>query len=430
MAYRDPHQALKTEVITKAQSSRAQVTLAKLQWSKSDIGYSLHVSPNSYSTAGLQITDFLAQLGFERSACAFADRRECYVRWVDESFDVSRFCQAFDEGYALLVDAERDLEACGFFMEQREGWGFFTGRSGTSRRIDISMSGDGHTAMTRKLMKESEDENFLYRFTWLEAPHGKGWVIHYRSKHPPLSSELGAVFGFLGLQQFAECPEYDFEECHWRSIAYRSRGDSVFDGNADVAHGWFDNHATRFSTGIEKLLATNAKIEEAGISFLPFAKPAARVDEDIAKRIERPKGSRTSAPRSFDVALSFAGTERPQAEQLATILKDAGFSVFYDDFYPEYLWGKNLVDTFDEIYRKRARYCVMFVSKEYQERMWTNQERQSAQARMLKEKGGDYILPVKVDETELAGMPGTIGYIPIARGIPEIGALLIKKLKS
>ena len=45
----------------------------------------------------------------------------------------------------------------------------------------------------------------------------------------------------------------------------------------------------------------------------------------------------------FDVAISFAGTERNYAEQLATIVKNAGFSVFYDEFYPEYLWGKNLV---------------------------------------------------------------------------------------
>jgi hypothetical protein len=62
--------------------------------------------------------------------------------------------------------------------------------------------------------------------------------------------------------------------------------------------------------------------------------------------------------------------------------------------------------------------------------MWTNHERQSPQARALTEKGKDYILPIKVDETELTGMPPTLGYMPLSRGISAIGEILIKKLKQ
>lgn len=40
-------------------------------------------------------------------------------------------------------------------------------------------------------------------------------------------------------------------------------------------------------------------------------------------------------------------------------------NVFYDDFYSEMLWGKNLVVFFDDIYRKGSRFCVMFISNEY-----------------------------------------------------------------
>jgi hypothetical protein len=72
----------------------------------------------------------------------------------------------------------------------------------------------------------------------------------------------------------------------------------------------------------------------------------------------------------------------------------------------------------------------MFISKEYRERMWTNHERQSAQARALKEKGKEYILPIKVDDTELLGMSPTIGHVALTKGIPEIADLLIKKLKA
>jgi hypothetical protein len=429
----DPHQALKTEVIAQARSRNAQVLLAKLQWSKEDIGFSLHISPNTYTTYGIQTTDFLSMMGFQRSACAFT-HGECYWRWAPEDFDVAKFAEAFDQGYSSLAEAQTRLEACGLFLDQPEGWGFFMGGAARSRRLDFSMPGDGHTGMKSQQMKQSEDGIFLYRFTWLEAAHGKGWITHYRPKHPPLSSELESVFTFLRLAQFTECPEFDFESCYWKSMAFQQRDDSFSGSNVDFAHRCFDAHATNFAQGIEKLLAANASIERVGLKFLPFPTPASRLATDIERHTVRP--TRATAKRSpqtpteFDVAISFAGSERQYAQELATILKDAGFSVFYDDFYPEYLWGKNLVDTFDEIFRKRARYCVMFISKEYGERMWTNHERQSAQARALREKGSEYILPIRVDDTELAGMPPTIGYIALEKGVRTIADVLMKKLHS
>lgn len=112
-------------------------------------------------------------------------------------------------------------------------------------------------------------------------------------------------------------------------------------------------------------------------------------------------------------------------------MRDAGFAVFYDAFYPEDLWGKDLPVFFGEIYRKAARYCVIFVSNEYIERQWTNHERQHAQARAIEERGREYILPIKVDDVELPGMPPTIGYLSLAEtGIERIAELLLRKLRS
>jgi hypothetical protein len=130
------------------------------------------------------------------------------------------------------------------------------------------------------------------------------------------------------------------------------------------------------------------------------------------------------------VAVSFAGTNRVFAEELAKRVSDAGFQVFYDNFYPEELWGKDLVVFFDEVYRKRSRYCVTFISKEYAERMWTNHERRSAQARALEDKGKEYILPIKCDDTDLPGMPPTVGILPVDMGIEKIADILIRKLKG
>lgn len=136
-----------------------------------------------------------------------------------------------------------------------------------------------------------------------------------------------------------------------------------------------------------------------------------------------------SAVFIYDVALSFAGTERESAEHLATILQENGFRVFYDGFEAGALWGEDLTVRLDEVYRKLSRYCVIFVSREYLERAWPSHERRSAVARLVDEKGRAYILPIKVDAVELPGVPNTIGYLSLDRyPIDEIARILIKKL--
>jgi hypothetical protein len=253
---------------------------------------------------------------------------------------------------------------------------------------------------------------------------------------------MRSVFRYLGLQEFEDCPEFDFESCYFRTLRLIADDNNPFHGNVEWAHGTFDAHEKQFSPAIEHLLAANAAVEAAGMTFLPFEKPAARMSADIASNVARPARPTTESkagnigapasrlPDSFDVAISFAGTERAHAEKLADFLRAAGYAVFYDNFYPEQLWGKNLPVFFDEIFRKRARFCVMFVSKEYRDRVWTSLEARSAQARALEEKGSEYILPIRVDDIELEGLLPTIGYVPIATGIERIGELLVKKLQS
>ncbi len=219
------------------------------------------------------------------------------------------------------------------------------------------------------------------------------------------------------------------------------RREFLFDSNAEYAHSGFDAHADQFSTAIEELLAANAEIESFGMTFLPFENPDERLKDDIEQKIIRPQKpaantittaveAKSGVPSNFDVAISVAGTDKQYAEELAEQLEAAGFAVFYYEFYPEYLWGKNLTITFDEIFRKRSRFCVMFVSKDYRDRVWTSHEMRSAQARAVEEKGNEYILPIRIDETELDGLLPTISYLPIDMGIEKIGELLIKKLQS
>ncbi len=65
-----------------------------------------------------------------------------------------------------------------------------------------------------------------------------------------------------------------------------------------------------------------------------------------------------------------------------------------------------------EIYQKRTRFVVMFISKYYVEKAWPSHERRHAQARALYAKE-EYILPARFDDTEVPGLASTVGYIDL-----------------
>jgi hypothetical protein len=90
------------------------------------------------------------------------------------------------------------------------------------------------------------------------------------SERASLSSEVESVFRYLGLDEFSDCPEFDFQRCHWRFTEFENRGHSVFDSNTEFAHGSFDAHATNFSPGIEQLLLAQATVEPFGMAILPM----------------------------------------------------------------------------------------------------------------------------------------------------------------
>lgn len=436
---RDIHSALKTESVGQASGQGVQFMLLKLQYGKDEIGYSVHAKPSSFSSAGLQITDFLSHLGFVRQRCAYISGQEAYCRGVRAGFDISHFGPAFERAFAIMEEAEHHLEACGYSLEQPEGWGYFLGKSsGTRHRARSVREGNGHTSPQSKTQKTSEDDFFSFAMTFIGRGPSKGWVFHYRPKHLPLSAEVRSVIEFLGLRSFRECPVFDFDSCLWRLIERQERQDHLFGGNAGFVDSSFDAHTTRFSPAVRSLIEANTTLRPFGLEFLPIQPEQPEPSQRVRATNAQPpageqQGSAIAARREYqyDVAISFAGTERPYAERLAEIIRDAGFRVFYDDYYPDQLWGKDLVVFFDEIYRKRSLYCVIFTSAEYCSRLWTNHERRSAQARMLEARGKEYILPIKTDDSELPGMPPTVGSLALGQyDIDQIGALLIKKLMA
>ena len=132
----------------------------------------------------------------------------------------------------------------------------------------------------------------------------------------------------------------------------------------------------------------------------------------------------------YEVALSFAGEEREYVEKVAEYLNKNGVKVFYDESQEEEakMWGVDLTEYLYGIYAKKARYCVMFISKNYAEKVWTRHEKRSALERAIKEKL-EYILPARFDDTEIQGLPSTFKYVDLRIKTPEqVGNLVLMKL--
>jgi hypothetical protein len=71
---------------------------------------------------------------------------------------------------------------------------------------------------------------------------------------------------------------------------------------------------------------------------------------------------------------------------------------------------------------------LVFVSQFYKRKLWTNHERESAQARAFKSRT-EYILPARFDDTKIPGMRATRGYIDLRTTTPEqLAGMLLAKL--
>lgn len=431
----DLHSALKTTVNAEVTEGGIHYKQVRLQHGKDAFTDTLHARPNSYSCSGVPTTDFLHFLGFSRSSCAY-HVGECYCREVSPDQDVAVLAKAIGSAHKKFEGGAGALENCGLLIERPEGLGFFFGKPSSAQRFPASRpDGDGHVAPKSERMKETEDAFFRFVFTWIDGAGDKGWTTHYRANHMPLAPEFQAALDFLGgFSWFPECPEFEFDGCWWRFTPFRADKRDASGQHTEYVHRSFDAHARHFSPGLEQLLAAHADLQPHGLSFLSLPgipDAGLRSPSQPSERSRQVVPSGPSLPEKYDIAVSFAGTERGLAEELSKRVREEGFEVFYDGFYPEQLWGKDLVSFFDRIYRKLSRFCVMFVSREYAERMWTTHERRSAQARALQERGREYILPVRVDDTDLDGLPPSIGYVSLKEeSIERIAQLLVKKLRG
>jgi TIR domain/WD domain, G-beta repeat len=128
--------------------------------------------------------------------------------------------------------------------------------------------------------------------------------------------------------------------------------------------------------------------------------------------------------RRWEVALSFAGTQRDYVEQVAQELQARGVRCFYDADEQIELWGKYLAEELPVIYGEQAAAVVVFVSTEYAAGDWTRLERRAALNGAVRERR-EYVLPARFDDTPLPGLLSGMVAIDLRTRTPQQFAVMI-----
>jgi WD40 repeat protein len=132
----------------------------------------------------------------------------------------------------------------------------------------------------------------------------------------------------------------------------------------------------------------------------------------------------------YDVAISYASEQVEYAKRVAEILESKGVFVFFDKFFETKMWGKDLADYLMKVYHQQSGYCMIFISKDYVSKAWPTYELKCAIARSI-ESMGEYILPIRFDDSEVPGLIPTIKYLNAKEKTPEqIADMFMEKLKE
>jgi len=128
--------------------------------------------------------------------------------------------------------------------------------------------------------------------------------------------------------------------------------------------------------------------------------------------------ARPAAPEEFEVAVSFADDDRAYVRRVVVELRRRGVRVFSDDPHDVGLWGKDLVVELDDVFQRRSRFVLIFISRAYVRDQWSRHELRGALARAIRERR-EYVLPARFDGTVVPGLPDTVRHVDCALVTPE-----------
>lgn len=132
----------------------------------------------------------------------------------------------------------------------------------------------------------------------------------------------------------------------------------------------------------------------------------------------------------WDVAVSFAGEDRPIVLEFVKQLEEKGVFPFYDFNYQAQLWGVDLQKKLAEIYANDALYMVIFISSHYPEKDWTRFEFEIGKSAGAK-RPETYILPIIIEDVPMVGLASTLGKVYLKdHDIPYCVELLTSRLTA
>ena len=134
-------------------------------------------------------------------------------------------------------------------------------------------------------------------------------------------------------------------------------------------------------------------------------------------------------PFEYDVAVSFAEADKAVAEEFVYLLTQRNITSYLDEYTSPDQWG-DIVDHLVNLFARKARYCVLLVSEQYPLNAWTETERTSAREGALRD-AEEYILPLRLDNTDVPGMNEVKGYRDVREhSMESIVQWLEKKLRE
>ena len=135
----------------------------------------------------------------------------------------------------------------------------------------------------------------------------------------------------------------------------------------------------------------------------------------------------------YDVALSFAGEDRTVAEQIGDHLRARDLKVLFDEHHAAEPSAQASVTHIAEIFRTKARYCILLFSGHSPHKRWTEAERSDVQDHALRD-AGEYILPIRLDDADVAGIHEAKGYRDLredsVKGIADFVAQKLTETKA
>ena len=112
--------------------------------------------------------------------------------------------------------------------------------------------------------------------------------------------------------------------------------------------------------------------------------------------------------KPMDIAISYSETDASVAQAISEHLARLGVAHYlYSNLNT---FGKSLRTTTTSVYGEEAKCCLVLVSKHYAQTTWSSEEwRIILQTAATRPAG--YILPVRIDQASLSGLPDDLVYI-------------------